>query len=33
MMARYRDRLVREDGKWRFASRDVESLLPAPPQR
>jgi hypothetical protein len=32
LMARYRDRLVREGGKWKFARRDVESLLPAPPR-
>lgn len=33
LMARYRDRLVREDGRWKFASRQIESLLPAPPAR
>lgn len=33
MMARYRDALVREDGRWKFASREIESLLPAPPPR
>lgn len=32
MMARYEDELVREDGKWKFASRKVVSLIPAPPQ-
>jgi uncharacterized protein (TIGR02246 family) len=31
MMARYRDELVREDGTWKFARREVESLMPAPP--
>lgn len=30
LMARYHDELVREDGAWKFARRDVESLLPAP---
>jgi hypothetical protein len=33
MMARYRDELVREHGVWKFARRDIESLLPAPPPR
>lgn len=33
MMARYRDSLVREDGAWKFARREVESLMPAPPAR
>lgn len=33
MMARYRDELVREDGTWKFARRDIESLLPPPPAR
>jgi len=31
MMARYEDRLVRENGKWKFESRTVQSLIPAPP--
>ncbi|HSG34058.1 MAG TPA: nuclear transport factor 2 family protein [Sphingomonadaceae bacterium] len=30
MMARYRDELVREGGAWKFARREVESLMPAP---
>lgn len=30
LMARYRDELVRESGAWKFARREVESLLPAP---
>ena len=25
----YEDRLIREDGKWRFARRDVRALIPA----
>lgn len=29
MMARYEDTLVREDGRWKFASRKVEGLMPA----
>jgi len=32
LMARYHDDLVREDGKWKFARREVESLIPAPPK-
>lgn len=32
LMARYRDDLVREDGAWKFARREVESLMPAPPR-
>ncbi len=31
LMARYRDDLVREDGAWKFARREVESLMPTPP--
>ncbi len=31
LMARYEDKLVREDGAWRFASRKVVSLMPAAP--
>jgi len=31
MMARYHDQLVREDGQWKFARREVESMMPAPP--
>ena len=31
LMARYDDKLVREDGEWKFASRKVQSLIPAPP--
>ena len=31
MMARYEDKLVREGGIWKFASRKVQSLIPAPP--
>ena len=31
LMARYEDKLVREGGTWRFASRKVVSLIPAPP--
>ncbi len=31
LMARYEDKLVREDGEWKFASRKVISLIPAPP--
>jgi uncharacterized protein (TIGR02246 family) len=30
MMARYTDELVREDGTWKFARREVKSLIPAP---
>lgn len=30
MMAEYHDTLVREDGAWKFARREVKSLLPAP---
>ncbi|WP_336977536.1 nuclear transport factor 2 family protein [Altererythrobacter fulvus] len=30
MMARYHDELVRETGKWKFARRRVESLMPPP---
>jgi uncharacterized protein (TIGR02246 family) len=30
LMARYRDQLVREDGAWKFARREVEGLMPAP---
>lgn len=30
MMARYEDQLVRESGSWKFASRKVQSLIPAP---
>ena len=30
MMAEYSDSLVREDGSWKFARRDIRSLLPAP---
>jgi len=30
LMARYHDELVREDGAWKFARREVEGLLPAP---
>jgi uncharacterized protein (TIGR02246 family) len=33
LMARYRDRLVREDGRWKFTRRDIESLLPAASRR
>ncbi|WEK47139.1 MAG: nuclear transport factor 2 family protein [Candidatus Andeanibacterium colombiense] len=33
MMARYEDRLVREGGAWKFASRKVISLIPAPPKK
>ena len=33
LMAAYRDRLVREDGAWKFARREVTSLLPAPAER
>ncbi len=32
LMARYHDRLVREDGVWKFGRRQVESLIPAPPK-
>jgi hypothetical protein len=32
LMAAYDDRLVREDGAWKFASRAVKSLMPAPPK-
>lgn len=31
MMARYKDELVREDGAWKFARREVQGLMPAPP--
>jgi uncharacterized protein (TIGR02246 family) len=31
LMARYNDELVREDGAWKFARREVQSLMPAPP--
>ena len=31
LMARYEDKLVREGGEWKFASRKVQSLIPAPP--
>lgn len=31
LMARYKDDLVREDGAWKFARREVQSLMPAPP--
>ena len=30
LMARYKDDLVREDGKWKFERRTVEGLMPAP---
>jgi uncharacterized protein (TIGR02246 family) len=30
LMAEYHDRLVREGGRWKFARREVESLLPSP---
>jgi uncharacterized protein (TIGR02246 family) len=30
MMAVYDDRLVREDGRWKFARRAVKGLIPAP---
>jgi len=30
LMAAYDDNLVRENGKWKFASRKVKSLIPAP---
>ena len=33
MMAEYHDQFVREDGSWKFARREVQSLLPAPPKR
>jgi len=33
LMARYEDKLVREDGAWKFASRKVISLIPAPPKK
>ena len=33
LMARYEDKLVREDGAWKFASRKVVSLIPAPPKK
>ena len=31
MMARYTDEIVREDDVWKFKSRQVQSLMPAPP--
>jgi hypothetical protein len=30
LMAEYSDLLVREGGSWKFARRDIQSLLPAP---
>ena len=33
LMARYEDKLVREDGAWKFASRKIISLIPAPPKK
>jgi len=30
LMAEYHDRLVRENGRWKFARREVKSLIPAP---
>ena len=33
MMAEYEDHLVREDGQWKFARREVKSLLPRPAPR
>lgn len=30
MMAAYDDELVREDGRWKFARREVRGLMPAP---
>ena len=30
LMAGYEDRIVREDGAWKFANRKVRGLLPAP---
>jgi uncharacterized protein (TIGR02246 family) len=33
MLASYRDELVREDGAWKFARREVTGLLPAPAAR
>ena len=33
MMAEYEDHLVREDGHWKFARREVKGLLPPPAPR